>query len=92
MKDHLREAIRQKLGDALERSFPELTPRDASAAPLEGKARAITGMRRAGKTTFLYQCLAARLAEGVPRDQLVYFNFEDECLGGMEALHPGTML
>jgi len=34
---------------------------------------AVIGMRRAGKTTFLYQCLAARLAEGVARERLVYF-------------------
>lgn len=92
MKDHLREAIRQKLGDALELPFPKLTPREAATAPLEGKSRAIIGMRRAGKTTFLYQCLAARLAEGVPRNRLVYFNFEDERLGEMEAVDLGMIL
>ena len=92
MKDQLREAIRQKLGDALELPFPKLTPREASTAPLEGKSRAIIGMRRAGKTTFLYQCLAARLAEGVPRNQLMYFNFEDERLGEMEAVDLGMIL
>jgi len=92
MRDHLLEAIRQKLGDARELPFPKLTPRDASTAPLEGKSRAIIGMRRAGKTTFLYQCLAARLAEGVHRDRLVYFNFEDERLDGMEAVDLGIIL
>ena len=92
MKDHIREAVRQKLGDALELPFPKLTPREASTAPLEGKSRAILGMRRAGKTTFLYQCLAARLAEGVPRNRLVYFNFEDERLGAMEAVDLGMIL
>ncbi len=92
MKDHLREAIRQKLGDALELPFPKLTPREVSTATLEGKSRAIIGMRRAGKTTFLYQCLASRLAEGVPRHRLVYFNFEDERLGEMEAVDLGMIL
>lgn len=92
MKDHIREAIRQKLGDALDLPFPKLTPREASTASLEGKARAIIGMRRAGKTTFLYQCLAARLTEGVPRNRLVYFNFEDERLGDMEAVDLGIVL
>ncbi len=92
VKDHIHEAIRQKLGDALELPFPKLTPRESSTAPLEGKSRAIIGMRRAGKTTFLYQCLAARLAEGIPRHRLVYFNFEDERLGGMEAVDLGMVL
>lgn len=72
--------------------FPKLTPREASTAPLEEKSRAIIGMRRAGKTTFLYQCLAARLADGVPRNRLMYFNFEDERLGEMEAVDLGMIL
>jgi uncharacterized protein len=92
VKDRLREAIRQKLGDATELPFPKFTPREASTALLEGKSRAIIGMRRAGKTTFLYQCLAARLAEGVPRNRLVYLNFEDERLGELEAVDLGMIL
>ena len=39
---------------------------------MAGKARAVIGMRRAGKTSFLYQCLADRLAAGVDRDLLRY--------------------
>ena len=46
MRDHLREAIRQKLGDAFALLFPELTPRDASTANLEGTFR--TPFRRVG--------------------------------------------
>jgi predicted AAA+ superfamily ATPase len=41
-------------------------------------------MRRAGKTYFLWQCLADRLAAGDPRDALLYFNFEDERLAEMQ--------
>jgi hypothetical protein len=47
---------------------------------------AVVGMRRSGKTTFLWQCLADRLAAGVPREALVYVNFEDERLVGMPVL------
>jgi predicted AAA+ superfamily ATPase len=92
MNDRIRESIREKLGDAVELPFPQLTPREATTTVLEGKARAIIGMRRAGKTTFLYQCLAARLAEGVARERLVYFNFEDERLGDLEAADLGVIL
>jgi len=42
-------------------------------------------MRRSGKTWFLLQCLADRLAKGVDRERLVYFNFEDERLGDLES-------
>ncbi len=39
MSDRLREAIRQKLGDAIEVPFPQLPPREAETTALEGKAR-----------------------------------------------------
>ena len=90
-QDHLREAIRQKLGDAVTAPFPLLTRRDAAAPFLAGKARAVIGMRRAGKTSFLHQRLADRLAEGIERDRLVYFNFEDERLGALEVDQLGAI-
>ena len=46
---------------------------------------AVIGMRRSGKTTFLWQCLGERLEAGTPRDALLYFNFEDERLADMTA-------
>ncbi len=92
MNDRIREAIRQKLGDAMGLPFPHFTSRETETTVLEGKARAVIGMRRAGKTTFLYQCLTARLAEGVARERLVYFNFEDERLGDLEAADLGVIL
>ncbi len=92
MNDRIRETIRQKLGDAVSRPLPELTRRDTNCLPLEGKARAVIGMRRAGKTTFLYQCLADRLASGIKRDRLVYFNFEDERLGSLVSEDLGVIL
>ena len=92
MQDQLAEVIRQKLGDAVTIPFPVLTRRDAVAPRLEGKVRVVIGMRRSGKTSFLYQCLADRLAEGIARDRLVYFNFEDERLGALEAEQLGAIL
>ena len=51
---------------------------------IPGKAHAVVGMRRAGKSCFLKQCLSDRAKAGVPRDALVYFSFEDERLAGMQ--------
>lgn len=92
MEDQTVQAIRQKLGDAVTFAFPPHTRRDAAAPSIPGKVRAVIGMRRAGKTTFLFQCLADRLAEGVERERLVYFNFEDERLGGLQAVDLGVIL
>jgi len=92
VKDYLREAIQQKLGDSFEMPFPPMTRREAKVPAVPGKAHAVIGMRRAGKTTFLLQCLADRLATGSTREGLVYFNFEDERLGDLEAIDLGLIL
>ena len=72
--------------------FPQLTRREADDSLIPGKARAVIGMRRAGKTSFLYQCLADRLASGTAREKLVYFNFEDERLSGIDVTDLGAVL
>lgn len=63
-----------------ERELPRPTPRALPLPGLPGKADALVGMRRVGKTWRLYQDIAERLAAGVSRDQLLYINLEDERL------------
>jgi len=79
----MREIIRQKIIDALVMPPPSFTRRDIRLPEVPGKAKAVIGPRRGGKTTFLWQILTERLASGVSRDGLLYFNFEDERLAGM---------
>lgn len=43
----------------------------------------IVGLRRAGKSTLLYERVLELVAQGVGWDQIVYVNFEDERLLGM---------
>jgi len=50
-----------------------------------GKATAVVGMRRAGKTTFLHQIRRERHAQGIGRERLPCVNFEDEQLAGVGA-------
>lgn len=64
--------------------MPEFTRRDVRVPAVPHKAIAVIGMRRTGKTTFLWQVLADRLAGGTAREGLLYFNFEDERLAGMK--------
>lgn len=86
MNGRFRPVLRQILGDALAAAVPPHTRRDVYLPGIAGKALAVVGMRRSGKTTFLWQCLADRLAAGVPREALVHVNFEDERLVGMSSL------
>jgi len=88
----MREVIKQKLVDALGMELPPMTRRESRLPAIPNKVRAVIGMRRAGKTWFLYQCLQDRLAAGTPREALVYFNFDDERLAGLEAKQLGWVL
>ncbi len=80
----MRELIRQKIIDSLSAQVPDFTKRDVYLPRLDGKkAYAVIGMRRSGKTTFLWQELDGELKSGTPREALVYFNFEDERLSDL---------
>lgn len=76
--------IQEKILNALERPMPVFTRRDARVPMIAGKAVAVIGMRRAGKTTFLHQERADRIQSGRSAQRQVYFNFEDERLAGLD--------
>lgn len=76
----------EKLGEGISSPIPDFTPRRVyGRVTLPGKATAVIGMRRAGKTTLLHQIRWERLRAGVPRERLVFVGFEDEQLAGMGA-------
>jgi hypothetical protein len=85
MESQFRDVIRQKIIDSLAAPQPVLTRRDIRLPGIPGKAITVIGMRRAGKTSFLWQVLADRQAAGMGREGLLYLSFEDERLAGMAA-------
>lgn len=84
MEDQLEQVIREKVIAAIDAPLPSLTRRDAVLPAITGKAMAVIGMRRAGKTSFLHQCRADLISAGRTPARLLYFNFEDERLGEMQ--------
>jgi len=89
----LKQVLATKLADSLKGRFPESTPRDVfGAVVLPGKATAVVGMRRSGKTTYVHQLRRARMDQGSPREFLPYINFEDERLADIEASDLGFLL
>ena len=85
------------LGDLLAASVRTPLPAHTSRrvfgpAGLPGKATAIVGIRRAGKTTFLHQLRRERIERGAPRERLPYLSFEDERLAGLDASHLGVLV
>lgn len=74
------DAFSRLVAEFEERTLPEPTPRSVALARLTGKADALVGMRRVGKTWRLFQHIQERLAEGIPRHRLLYVNLEDDRL------------
>ncbi len=60
--------------------LPQLTHRDAFFPIVKGKATVITGMRRTGKTSLCYQKMKELTDSGIPRDRILYLNFDDDRL------------
>src|SRR6185369_1997086 len=87
----LAELIDALIADFQERDLPQVTPRALSLPGLPGKADVVIGMRRSGKTWFLYQQIQERLASGVERERLLYLNFEDERLLPLAAADLGRI-
>lgn len=52
--------------------------------PQVRKAITLIGMRRSGKTWILYQHIQQLLSQGIPRTSILYINFEDERLSGIQ--------
>ena len=92
MENQYRQIVRQKIADGLALPLPELTRRDVWLPSVRNKAIAVIGMRRAGKTSLLWQILADRFDQGTPREGLLYFSFEDERLAGLQAKELDTLV
>jgi uncharacterized protein len=86
------DVLRAVLAEALVSPPPRLTPRDIRLPTIPGKALAIIGVRRSGKTSFLQQRRAVRIAEGRALESQLLLGLEDERLVGMTALDLGWVL
>ena len=86
------ELLRLKLAESLATESRPLTRRDVRLPAIPGKAFAVIGIRRGGKTSFLMQCREERLAEGRPRASQLILSLEDERLAGISVTELGWML
>ncbi|HVS10657.1 MAG TPA: ATP-binding protein [Planctomycetota bacterium] len=84
--------LRMKLAESLATEPPALTRRDVVLPAVPGKAFAVIGVRRGGKTSFLAQCRADRLAAGRPREAQLMISLEDERLAGLTVADLGWLI
>ncbi len=84
--------LRLKLDESLGAVPARLTRRDVRLPGIPGKAFAVIGVRRGGKTSFLAQCRDDRLADGRPVEAQLLLSLEDERLVGLSVADLGWML
>ncbi|MFQ6052153.1 MAG: AAA family ATPase [Candidatus Hydrothermarchaeota archaeon] len=74
------ENLRYLISEWLESNLPSLVERSVEIEGIPGDVVfVITGVRRSGKTYLLYE-MAKKLGKDIPRQNVVYVNFEDDRL------------
>jgi len=81
-----------KLSESLSAPLPPRTARDVRLPKVPNKALAVIGVRRGGKTSFMYRHIADRLEAGAPPGTHLLVSLEDERLVGMTAEDLGWLL
>ena len=87
-----REILRSKLDESSAIPPRRLTRRDVRLPAIPGKALAVIGVRRSGKTSFLEQCRAERLHAGAPPESQLLLLLEDERIAGLTASDLGWLI
>ncbi|QSV44865.1 ATP-binding protein [Geobacter benzoatilyticus] len=67
-------------------------PRRVKVTPVAGKATVCIGVRRCGKSTFMFQFIKRLLESGVPKQNILYLNFFDDRLHGLQHYGLGAVL
>lgn len=76
--------IKEMLLDFQEFVLPVGMQRRVALPQLRGKASVCIGVRRAGKSTLLFQRMNALLDAGVSKENILYVNFFDDRLHGLD--------
>ncbi len=88
-----RQVLSEQLAGSLRVPPPDHTPRRVRGRlRFPGKATAVVGMRRAGKTTFLHQLRREFRVAGASATSTPFVSFEDERLSGLEGRHLDFLL
>ena len=78
------EAIKSILLDFQEIRLETGVPRRLRIETIHGKAAVCIGVRRSGKSTYLFQVIQRLLDNGVPRESILYLNFFDDRLHNLK--------
>jgi predicted AAA+ superfamily ATPase len=88
----MKQALEHLIADFWERDIPNGVSRNVDTEQIPGKALAFIGMRRVGKTYLCYQQIRQLLDTGIPKDRILYINFEDDRLFNFQLPHFENLL
>lgn len=84
--------LKEIILDLQEVEFKTGTPRRVTITPVPGKATVCIGVRRCGKSTYMFQHMRKLLDSGVPRQNVLYLNFFDDRLRALRHDNLGVIL
>lgn len=84
--------LKEIILDLQEVEFNTGTPRRVTITPVPGKATVCIGVRRCGKSTYMFQHMRKLLDSGVPRQNFLYLNFFDDRLRALRHDNLGVIL
>lgn len=76
--------LERLIADQQERPLPDALPREVALPLVDGKADALVGMRRSGKTYRLFGEMRSLVAAGIHRTRFLYLNLEDDRFGDVD--------
>ncbi len=80
----MKDTIKSIILDFQEARLETGVPRRLRVEPVHGKATVCIGVRRSGKSTFLFQLIQGLLDSGVSREDILYLNFFDDRLHNLQ--------
>jgi predicted AAA+ superfamily ATPase len=88
----LTETIKSIILDFQESGLETGVPRRLHMEAVRGKPAVCIGVRRSGKSTYLFQVIERPLARGVPIEDILYLNLFDDRLHDLRAENLGTIV
>lgn len=86
------EILQEIILDFQELDLPTGVTRRVEITPVSGKATVCIGVRRSGKSTFMFQLMQRLLDTNVPRQNILYLNFFDDRLHNLQHDSLGIIL
>ncbi|MFH1357467.1 MAG: ATP-binding protein [bacterium] len=87
-----KELMELLIAEFWERGIPDLTQRDRVFHKVQKKIHVAIGMRRSGKTFFLFQKIESLLEKGVPKNRILYLQLDDERILPLNGKELGQMV